>query len=482
MTEFNRPESFWKQPRWWVKSGEDGSISRNQLIKRWRANVDLGELDSKVFDGELAVWSSELGRRDWVVADYEAPGAALACQGVSTPQPTEDLWLVVSRLWHEFGDRLARYTSGLVAMADARRPVLPNGMRDSVREPARRTATASRSLILTETPSILETRETVEMFLADTSVRLERDFLPVIHSYIHRLNDFVKQFDEIAPDIAAVVNDRIDELTIEFGDPPPEPGRELSEAARVRAGQLLEQELRNKPYLLTKHEEVIGVAAARTIQFLARRIDQGKQDVEHAGIIHRIVRQLDAEEHRRRSLFFTSLDAVLDHETRAEPIDFGETDRESRTEREVDVRIIVERVRAEVAKMIYLQLNLDGSVTPVDDFWEKDVAIAILDGLTPLDYEGQETEIIDVFGDEWNSRSPERAVSVDAKQAAAYIYSMIRDAFTEVAIVEDLPEVFLFRPGAKRKPNKAAIAKRLLKDAKRNAKSVAPKNEEEDTG
>ncbi len=479
MTEFNRPELFWETPRWWVTSGEDGPISRNQLIKRWRANVDLGELDSKVFDGELAVWSSALGQRDWVVADYGASGAALAWQGVTTPQPTADLWLVVSRLWHEFGDRLARYTSGLVAMADARRPVLPNGLRDSIREPARRTAPASRSLILTETPSILETRDTAEAFLADTSVRLERDFIPVLHSYIHRLSDFVNQLDEVAPDIAAIVNERIDELTIEFGDPPPEPGRELSDAARHRAGKLVEQELRKKPHLLTRHEEVIGLAAARTIQFLARRIDQGRQDVEHAGIIHRIVRQVKAEEQRRRSLVFTSLDAILDDETRAEPIDFNATDRESRTEREVDMRIIVEKVRAEVAKKIYLRLNLDGSVTPVDDFWEKDAAFAILDGLTPLDFEGPDTEILGLFGDEWSTRSPERAVSLDAKQAAAYIHSMISDAFDKVANVEDLPEVFLFRPGAKRKRNRAAIAKRLLKDAKRNANHVAPKNEEE---
>ncbi|MEN4476192.1 hypothetical protein [Mycolicibacterium cosmeticum] len=479
MTEFNRPGSFWEQPGWWVNSGEDGSISRKQLIARWRDAVDLGELDKGAFDDELAIWSSALGQRDWVRKVYGPTAAMYAWKNVDSKQGDEQAWVGVSRLWHDYGEELARYNLRLVAMAHARRPVVTGLLVEEIREPSRKAIRQKSVRKVIVTDARLQSADATRAFLDDPSGFIEGDVEAVMHSYIHRLYEFAQRGND--PHIAKAVSEAIDKLIDEFGEPPPEPGRDLSEAARLKARELLELELEKKPYLFANHkdDDVIGLATAKAIEFLARRIDRNEK-VEHAGIIHLTINQVITDQGRREGRErrrFTSLNAILDDPGRPEPMNFGDSERESRTEREVDVRIIIEKVRAEVAKTIYPRLNVDGSVTPVNDFWEKDAALAILRGSTPLDFEGPDTEILGLFDGEWNTRSPERAVSFDAEQAAAYIHSMIVAAFEKVAKVEDLPEVFLFRPGAKRKPNKAAIAKRLLKDAKRNAKSVAPTNE-----
>ncbi|NVN49157.1 hypothetical protein [Mycolicibacterium hippocampi] len=486
MAELNPPEPFWRQERWWAKTGDDGLISRNQLIGRWRANIDLGDLDKKQFEEELAVWSSLLGKCNWVKDDYGPAAAEYASAGVNSARAGDDIWTAVSEIWNDYGDGLARYTLGLVAMAHARRPVVSGLKVDVIREPGRKAIRdkAVRARIVAQ--SRIESAESARAFLQDPSAHLPGDVTAVMHVYVHRLFDFAQERRD--DEIAHAVSTAIDDLIEEFGEPDPEAGRDLSEEARRKAGSLLKEELDKKPTLYLKHRDdgVIGLASAKAIEFLARKIDAGKEKVEHAGIIHLTIRQVVADENRRLARErrrLASLEQITEHEERPEPVDVVKRGQAAHSEHEVEVRIIVEKLREDVARQSYSRLNLDGTVTPVTDFWEKDLALAILDGRTTLSFDEGAARLIDLFGDDWaQGRSPQHAVCFDARTSAAYVESMIRSAYTRVAVIEDVPRVFVTQhpDGTKRKARRLAARKQLLQKAKRSALSAAPKNEEDE--
>jgi len=490
VTELNPPEPFWRQERWWAKTGDKDDISRNKLIGRWRAKIDLGDLDKKQYDEELAVWSSLLGQRDWVKVDYGPAAAEYASAGVNAGRAGDDIWLSVSRLWHDYGDELARYTLGLVAMAHARRPVVSGLLVDVIREPARKAIRDKdvRARIVTE--SRVETAAVARAFLDDPGVYLADDAKAVMHAYIHRLYDFTQKCDDA--DVADAVSTAIDQLIDEFGEPAPEPSRDLSEATRLEARKLLERELAKKPHLYARHRDdgVIGLAAAKAIEFLARKIDAGKEKVTHAGIIHLTIKQVMADERRREAAAkrrLVSLDAILDDPERPDPTDVLDRTREPNTNHQVEVGIIVDMLRREVAAERYARPNLDGTYTWITDFFEKDLALAILDGRTRLTEEEGVNRVVKLFGENVSVTIAldERAICYDAKQAAKFVESLVASAYRKVAVREDLPGVFAstLEPTPKshthRKAKSLAMTKNLLNEAKRTPRVGAQRIEEE---
>lgn len=189
---------FWSQHQWWAIK-DDASISLAGLTSSFAERVGQGERGGahpKVFGGELQRWCRLLADTDWVRSDLDATATMLATNGVKTPHPDSESWTRVSNLLGEYAYPLARYSVSFVLDVHNRRPAAGAGHGSPIRECARGITKDVRATLVDPARiggSVLRDRAGADEFVAEPERYRASDRKIAMRAYAQRLLQY--EFD-----------------------------------------------------------------------------------------------------------------------------------------------------------------------------------------------------------------------------------------------------------------------------------------------
>lgn len=408
---------FWGRSEWWQERGDIG-VSRTQLIDRWADRAELGDIDRSRFTDALGAWSSVLARQPWVHSAIGAPAAMFASTGINTVHHDSETWLRVSWMWGFIGDRLARYVVGFINEVHRHRPVVGTLYSSTVREAARSVHKNVREAMVAD--DVLATDESLAEFLDEPGRRRRRDLGVAALAYATRLGDIAVKTED--PVLTDAVTAALSDLQGTFGIDVPDLGAQQVPVAdrRVEPADIFWDQVTTGD---STADAFFDESAKRAIETIEKKLIDGVTVTPlHARRIYQLKKKSVAIEHRR-----PRANSEAPSDTPILEILTGAGS-------EVGERAARQRNVLAEARTILLSFPITPAKTDklepvaVVDFWEKNVAVAVLDG---------DAELTNRLGamkrfviDRWSQveGTPIGAVCADEHHAAALVRAMVHIA------------------------------------------------------